>query len=65
MSGFLLSLGFVQRGCNCGGKKHYEKDGIEIILFTRSSSYEIRKDYQVINRGMSSQLRTEYDKLFS
>lgn len=67
MKNFLVNLLWVQSGCNCGGKQKFKKQelrGIEITLF-RAGSYEIRDNNQVVNRGMSHQLETEYNKLFA
>lgn len=69
MHDFLLSLGFrMFKSCNCGGgKKNFKKatmPGIEITLFKRSDSYEIKRSNKVINRGMSHHLETEYNKIF-
>ena len=67
MKNFLVNLLWIQQGCNCGGKQKFKKGelaGFEITLF-RSDSYVIKEFGQVINRGMSHQLQTEYNKLFA
>lgn len=67
---FLLSVGFrVFKSCNCsGGKAWFKKEGmpgIEVVLFKRGDQYEIKRSNKVVNRGMSHQLETEYQKLFT
>jgi len=69
MIDFLNSINFhVFKSCNCGGgKAWFKKDGmpgVEIILIKRGDQYEIKRSNKVINRGMSHQLQTEYNKLF-
>ncbi len=70
MIDFLNGIGFHNfKSCNCsGGKVWFKKDGmpgVEIILLKRSNSYEIKRSNTIINRGMSHQLETEYQKLFT
>lgn len=70
MIDFLVSLGFnVFHSCGCnGGEAKFRKEGmigIVIKLKKRSDSYEILRSNKVINRGMSHQLETEYQKLFT
>lgn len=69
MINFLLSQGFkVFHSCGCnGGEAKFRKEGmigVVIKLKKRSDSYEISRSNKVINRGMSHQLETEYNKLF-
>lgn len=67
---FLLNIGFDQfKSCNCeGGKRWFKKSempGIQIVLMKRGDQYEIKRSNKVINRGMSHQLETEFNKLFN
>ncbi len=67
---FLLNNGFDQfKSCNCdGGKRWFKKatmPGVVVVLKKRGDQYEIKRSNKVINRGMSHQLETEYNKLFT
>ena len=69
MISFLTNLNFkVFHSCQCnGGEAKFRKEGmigIVIKLKKRTDSYEIFRGGDVINRGMSHQLETEYNKLF-
>jgi len=66
---FLELQGFASyKSCNCGGGKTWlkkqEMPGVEIVLIKRGDQYEITRSNKVINRGMSHQLETEFNKLF-
>ncbi len=70
MTDFLLNLNFrMYKSCNCsGGKMWFKKEGmpgIEITLFKRTNSYEIKRSNSVINRGLAHQFQTEYQKIFA
>lgn len=67
---FLREQGFkIFRSCGCdGGKawlKKQEMPGIQIVLMKRGDQYEIKRSNKVINKGMSHQLESEYNKLFT
>lgn len=56
------------KSCNCqGGKQQYKHDkrpGIEIILYLRHMTFDIKQGFKIISRGKQGQLESELIRLF-
>lgn len=69
MKELLTGEGFYKfKSCNCsGGKaqyKHNTRPGIEIILYLRHMTFEIKNGFKVVSRGQEGQLESELIRLF-
>ena len=69
MKELLTGEGFrMFKSCNCsGGKEQYKHDnrpGIEIALFMRHMTFEIKQGFRIVSRGKEGQLESELIRLF-
>ena len=69
MKELLTGDGFYKfKSCNCqGGKEQYKHDkrpGIEVILFMRHMTFEIKQGFRIVSRGQQGQLESELIRLF-
>ena len=69
MKELLKDEGFYKfKSCNCqGGKEQYKHElrpGIEIILYMRTMTFQIKQGFKLVSRGQDGQLESELIRLF-